>query len=441
MKKILLGLIVFILGIGLAACDKEVEPIVEDKIAPIIRIQSDYLIIYLEKNQDVNIDELLIQGVTAIDNIDGDITGNIQIDKSELDLTKTGTYTVKFYVFDKARNQSTILTKQVIVRDTYEVITPFPIWSNPIENEAAKPADQKVFGGAWYYKVTSAEDYWVGIEGTVILPELKIRRYEGAFDSSLNIDPNFRNLDNPSIYMGGHAATESDVGLSFKPAQVLVNGNERVTNGSFAFRPFWRYITTVEKDEGTYDLAKGRRYSVSATGSSKTNMIANWYFGDTQYYYLPGDKLRIIIYSPSVNYLQLQIEVIEKSKLESSIKIRKDNNWKDPESFVSPVFRSGGHGGTIKATYKRVNAIDQVANEGKTAIHTETEVKTAIWESVYLHRKINGKLYRVPFNENRASTIGAPDQTAYTFTAINPITGGQSVSIHPETAITRPKEN
>lgn len=53
----------------------------------------------------------LRQGVTAIDNIDGDLTSKIVIDKGNLNTNKIGTYNVKYTVSDKAGNKSSEISK------------------------------------------------------------------------------------------------------------------------------------------------------------------------------------------------------------------------------------------------------------------------------------------------------------------------------------------
>lgn len=430
MKKFLTIIILFLGIFILVGCEEE-EVIVDD-IKPLIFIESNSNIVYINQNTTENIDDLLLEGVSAIDNIDGNITDKIIVDSRDLDINVPGEYQVYFYVLDSSNNQSDTKHKTVIVQPVYTILNPYKIYIDEIVGERPKPAPQTVFNGAWYHKVESSTDYWLGIEGTITLPEVEIKRYlDDKYNKDLMVDPNGKNLDNPSIYMGGHASSESDVGLSLKQVEYIRGGNKVISNGSYAFRPFWRYITTVDKDIGTYDLANGRRYAVSSANQAQTNMIGNWYFGDTQFYYLPGDKLRMILYSPRLNFMQLQIEVIEKSTLPSSIKIREDNGWEEPADFISPEFRSTGHGGTTLARYKRVNAIDQSGNEGKPIILTNSNVKEAIWESVYLYRKIENEMYRVPFNDRRSSSLSAPYDNNFTYSKINNLTGGQTIIIHP----------
>ncbi|MGI6782268.1 MAG: hypothetical protein ACOX56_05545 [Acholeplasmataceae bacterium] len=436
LTKIYKVILVILLSFTLFACEKEPEPIIEPKeedvIRPLIIINSKLQNIRIKQNQDIDLKETLINlGIKAIDDVDGDITNNIEINTNNFDVSQPGEYIIDVYVFDSSNNKSEVKFLTVIVEEYYGLVMQYPIFEGEIPNEVKTIDKQSLFQGAFYFKTISTKDKWDGIEGVITLPEFEIKRYDGNYNTSLNIDPNGKNLDNPSIYMGGQAVFHSDVGLSL--SKVLL-GNGLVSKGSYAYRPFWRYITSKNepnKDIGNADINNNRRYQVYAMNTNETNMYAHWYYKDTEYYYLPGDKLRMIVYSPKANYLQLQIEVIEKSTLESSIRIREENGWKDPENFMSPLFVSQGHGTGMNVEFKRVNAIDQSGNEGKPAIMTNSNVKTAIWENVYLHREINGQKYRVPFTEQRSDTLGAPNDKYFTYTTIDPNTGSVTVVIHP----------
>lgn len=432
-------IIIFLSLFLLFSCveNNEEDPVIEepDKIAPLITLDKNYEEVSINQNEDINVEEFLLMGLKAIDNIDGNITNKIIVGAPDFDISIPGEYIIFYHVYDSSNNRSEVVMKKITVKEHYGLIASYPVYQNAIDGENLNVVPQLLFGGAWYHKVVSSVDKWVGIEGIITLPQMEIKRYEGNFKSDVDVDFNSRNLDNPSIYLGGNASYESDVGLSLSKVLIKNNlGQMVLSTGSLAFRPFWRYITTpgeLNKDLGGYDLENNRRYAVGSTNASETNMIANWYYGDTEYYYLPGDKLRIIVYSPKPNFLQLQIEVIEKSSLPYSVDLRETNGWKDPENFLSPIFPSTNHGSNKNAEFKRVNAIDQVANEGKNAIMTESNVKEAIWEGVYLHRVIDGILYRVPFNEIRSNTLSAPDKKYFTYTKIDELTGGSTVIIHP----------
>lgn len=441
MKKIFNILLSLLLVITLVGCletnnpspepNPGVDPdLLNDKIAPLLEINdtTKRTVTFKQNQQNIN----LTEGLRALDNKEGDISDRIEFMLNGFDIAVPGEYEVIFFVEDLAGNTSNFVSKIITVEKVYQVLTAYPIYTGTIKNEASKPDAPRVFQGAYYYKVVSSKDYWVGIEAEMTLPMPDINRYQTAYNESIPVDPNAKNLDNPSIYMGGNVTHESDIGLSLKNALVKQSGGTSIVSvGSFAFRPFWRYITSYDYDEGTYDRANGRYYSVSATGTGTTkNMSGNWDFNATEFYYLPGDRIRMIVYSPKPGYLQLQIEVIEKSSLPYSVEVRRTNGWADPENFISPVFASPGHGSS-KAEFKRVNAIDQVANEGKPTTQTTTVIGETIYHNAYLHRNIDGTLYRVPMNNSRIAITGAPNINDFTVSSIDPLTGGQTVKIYP----------
>lgn len=400
------------------------ESALTDTVKPEISIDSAHLNVVIKAGEQYE----LMSGVSGHDDTDGDITDKIQINKGGFDPTKVGEYTVTYTLTDNAGNTAEAKTKKITVEANSGILKAPPVWEGSISGEKLNPADPAVFGGAWYYKVVSSKDKWVGIETVVTLPEVEIRRYKSDFDSTLDFDPSVKNLDNPSVYLGGNALSESDVGLSLSLGVINTKTNE-ISKGSVAFRPFWRYITSEDQDVGGYDAHDGK-YSVSANGN---NCFANYHWKYTEYYYLPGDKLRIIVYIPEENKMQLQIEVLEKSTLPESVALREKYGWKDPADFISPVFTSPGHGTGINAEFKRVNAIDQSGNEGGTAIPTDSKMTGIIWHETYLYRVIEGTLYRVPMNESRRGTTAAPESKYFTVTyeGVDSSLGGEVVTIHP----------
>ena len=301
------------------------------------------------------------------------------------------------------------------------------IYDRAIDGERLHPTPHPVFGGAWYHKVVSSADKWLGIEGVVTLPEVKLSRYKSERTNNFDVDPDVKSLDNPSVYLGGNAGFESDVGLSFSLG-VLDKSKGLISKGCVAFRPFWRYITEIDQDAGGYDQHEGR-YSVSVNGD---NCFANAHWKFTENYYLPSDKLKISVFSPCENKLRLYIEVLEKSTLESSIALREKYGWGDPQDFESPIFTSFGHGADNDAEFKRVNAIDQSGNEGGVAALTETTVKNAIWHSTSLYRSIDGVIYRVPMNQTRLAVTNAPHESAFEIELGDSYDlGGETVTIRP----------
>lgn len=304
----------------------------------------------------------------------------------------------------------------------------FPVFTGIVSGEK-KPSDPDVFEGAWYRKAVSSKSSWLGIEATVTLPEFSIRRYSGSFNASLDADPNAKNLDNPSVYLGGKSNYESDIGVSLSKGLVKSGSGTAVSTGNVCFRPFWRYITAENQDVGGYDK-HGGEYAVSANGN---NCIGNYHYKYTEYYYLPGDTIRIMVFSPEENKLQFAVQVVSVSTLASSVALREQNGWKQPADFLSPVFYSKGYGTGAATEFKRVTAIDQSGNEGKKAIPTESESRGTVWREVYLYRNVDGKPVRVPMTSKLFGARNAPDDAHVSFAAgeADPAKGGETVTIHP----------
>ena len=91
---------------------------VEDQTPPVITLLGDNPLTVPASTPYVD------PGATASDNIDGDISGDIVIDDTDVDVNLPGTYTVTFNVTDAAGNDATEVTRTVIVEDqTAPVIT------------------------------------------------------------------------------------------------------------------------------------------------------------------------------------------------------------------------------------------------------------------------------------------------------------------------------
>lgn len=298
------------------------------------------------------------------------------------------------------------------------------IYLDKIANEVEKPVAPNCFLGAWYHKQFSSKDYWEGIEGTITLPNVDLKRFNGQ-----------KNLDTPSIYMGGHAKYESDVGLSYMTGLIKEDGKDVITPGGIAFRPFWRYITDDfdNIDVGSYDFDNDRFYNASnlTPNQSTSNCYAHYSGKFSEYYYLPGDKVKIIVKYPKKDFMQLIVELIEVSTLEETIEKRKKYGWSNPKTFISPIFSSPEDHETNLKEFKRVNAIDQSGNEGKPTIVTESNVLNAKWESVYLYRYINDELVKVPFNNSRSDVMNCPYPEGFKIEDFNEETGGSIVNIIP----------
>jgi len=290
------------------------------------------------------------------------------------------------------------------------------VWTEPIAGEALDPATPNCFAGAVYRKVVSSEDYWLGIEAVVTIPEFTpdSQRFD---DTKLSYY-----LDNSSLYLGGHANYESDVGIGWSIAYENPLSST-LSHSGIAFRPFWRYITRKEE-------------------CPNNNCYRNADVRDYEYYYYPGDKIRMSVFCPKRGYLQMRIELLELTKNTKFIHARDAYNLGENFNriFITPMFPSEGMG-AVKTEFKRVNAIDQVANEGKPTLTTNAKVENAIWHEVYLYRKINEVIYKVPMTENRSAHMRCPlgsnvngnfsNAFIITYNNVDRTLGGEEVTINP----------
>jgi len=231
-----------------------------------------------------------------------------------------------------------------------------PFFKNEVKPDRSKPC----FNGAYYRKVVSSKDVWLGIGGTVILPKI-------TFDTSRR---NKRNpgqfLDNPSVYMGGNMnEQETDVGLTWA---VIKDEKGNVSAERKAFRPFFRrasYPKTGQKD--IWQNAPAQK----------------------EYYWYPGEEVN------------MSLRVVADGKLKFIVE--------GAGKYFEAEFESDGY--TLKdlGEFKRVNAIDQVGNEGRAAQPTRTRVENSVWKETNLFRLDNGRVVKVPVHQHRFTDMRCPD--------------------------------
>ena len=83
--------------------------IVKDLEKPVINLKGDESIIIYKDN------EFTEPGYSAIDNYDGDITDKVEVENN-LDITKAGTYEIKYIVKDSSNNEE-VVTRTVVVKE------------------------------------------------------------------------------------------------------------------------------------------------------------------------------------------------------------------------------------------------------------------------------------------------------------------------------------
>lgn len=219
------------------------------------------------------------------------------------------------------------------------------------------------FAGAYYRKAVSSKDYWLGIGGTVILPTL-------IYDLT-RINPNKLGmyLDNASIYLGGTSDDqETDIGMTWEVIREL---DGSVSKERKAFRPFMRRTSHKSGQAAIYQNAPAT----------------------SNYYWYPGETII------------MSIQLIEAKK----IKFIVEGAGKKYEE----IFEADGYRNEIMANYKRVNAIDQVSNEGKPVQYTTAKVTGAKWLDVYLFRSVNSQIVKAPMHSKRFTDMQCPAKSYF----------------------------
>jgi hypothetical protein len=248
--------------------------------------------------------------------------------------------------------------------DSYSQVQPVPSRSleeqikTKFYGEMQPPSDVSCFAGAYYRKAVSSKDHWLGIGGTVILPIF-------AYDLDRE-NPNRPGtyLDNASIYLGGNSDDqETDIGMIW---EVIREADGNVSRERQAFRPFMR---RTGHNSGQTALYK--------------NAPAN-----SNYYWYPGETISMSIQVIALRKVRFIVEGAGKRYEE--------------------IFEADGYQKGIMANYKRVNAIDQVSNEGKAVQATTAKVTGAKWLDVYLFRAVHSQVVKAPMHPDRFTDAQCP---------------------------------
>lgn len=227
-----------------------------------------------------------------------------------------------------------------------------------IANEILPVAQKPCFEGAYYRKLVSSHDYWRGIEGTVVLPRIE-------FDQQrVHAKKPGQYLDNPSIYLGGSMGNqETDIGMAW---EVIKEENGQVSKERKAFRPFLRRTGHESGQLAVFENAPAQK----------------------AYYWYPGEEIKMSLVLVADKKVRFVVEGAGK-KFEREF---------DCDGYL---LKDVGE-------FKRVNAIDQVGNEGKPVQATKTKVLNAEWKATNLYRLVDGKLTAVPFKKTRYTEMMCP---------------------------------
>lgn len=239
--------------------------------------------------------------------------------------------------------------------------------------EVAPAASIPCFAGAYYRKAVSSFDVWTGIAGFVKLGTPHVDENRLGAETK-------QPLDNFSVYMGGNAGgkTEVDAGLTW---EFTLDANGKRSERRNAFRPFWR--------TKTWNAAPDEK----------------------RFYFYPGETVQMAVLVAGANKLRLIISDGKSKTFQTDF---------DAEGFTANIPRQ----------FKRVNAIDQVANEGKPVRKTSAQVVGAEWLSAILLRGAGADAKQIPMTAPKYTDMRCPNPNNIVVTETDKAKGGEKIDIY-----------
>lgn len=239
--------------------------------------------------------------------------------------------------------------------------------------EVVPAASIPCFPGAYYRKAVSSFDVWTGIAGLVKLGTPKV-------DENRLGEQTKQPLDNFSVYMGGNAGgkSEVDAGLSW---EFTLDENGKRSARRNAFRPFWRTKTWNSAPD------------------------------EKQFYFYPGETVQMAVLVAGPNKLRLVISDGKSKTFQTEF---------DAEGFAPNIPRQ----------FKRVNAIDQVANEGKPVQPTRAEIIGAEWLNTVLLRGAGADAKQIPLDKTRYTDMRCANESHIVVTTTDAAKGAEKIDIY-----------
>ncbi len=238
--------------------------------------------------------------------------------------------------------------------------------------EALPPASIPCFAGSYYRKAVTSYDAWTGIAGFAKLGVPKV--------DETRLDPETKQpLDNFSVYLGGNAggSFEVDAGLTW---EFTLDETGKKSERRNAYRPFWR--------TKTWNAAPAQK----------------------EYYFYPGETVQMALIISGPKKLRLVISNGKEKTFQTEF---------DAEGFAPNVIRQ----------FKRVNAIDQVHNEGKPVQPTNAQVTGAEWNQTILLRGAGTETRQIPMDKTRFTDMRCTDEKFVVATPVDAAKGAEKIDI------------
>jgi len=208
------------------------EATVPDTTAPVIVLLGENPLTFTEG------DTYIEYGATASDDVDGDISGNIDIDDSDVDMDVAGTYTVTYDVEDAAVNSATQVTRTVIVEAAFDDTAELAVTGIDAVDTFATDTDDFADGWSWVFHVTVPTDetefamkFSDFVSGANTIPAAANIRYYTAQSSEAEDDTEAVTIAGADTYPG-NITLDSDLDAFTAGRQIEVTVEMKVPVGS-----------------------------------------------------------------------------------------------------------------------------------------------------------------------------------------------------------------
>ncbi len=162
--------------------------------------------------------------------------------------------------------------------------------------------------------------------------------------------------------------------------EFTTDANGKKSTQRNAFRPFWR--------TKTWNAAPAQK----------------------EFYFYPGETVQMAVLVAGPNKLRLIVSDGKSKTFQTDF---------DAEGFASGIPRQ----------FKRVNAIDQVANEGKPAQKTTANITGAEWLSTILLRGAGADAKQVPMTMEKYTDMRCPNVNNIVVNETDKAKGGEKIDI------------
>ncbi len=226
-------------------------------------------------------------------------------------------------------------------------------FENDLSGIFSPESKEHSFEGGYYYRVSSYQGQWTGIEAVVKLgtPQIDPARIDRADNQP---------MDSFVVYLGGNArGCEIDAGLIW---EVVRDEKGKISRTRQAWRPFWR--------NGAWNNAPC----------------------EPSYYWYPGDVVKMSVTIVAPGKLRLTVSDVGENPKRLFV-----------ADFDAPGFELG-----VACQFKHVNAIAQRYREGKPEEPTVAQITGTSWLEVTLFSKDGSTVKSTPMTQAVSVSVDRP---------------------------------